>query len=181
MKAKKIWLISKATGEAFTLGAGVTGIILSIIATFISVPLIIMFPTIGVMGIIFAGAGIYYAIKDLNKNELNKQDKKLDHDNHLHGEKYKLSSTNKIKHHFSKWKKKLSKQKSTHSTSNTDTPTAFFTVILQPLDTYLQTKNNEIDIKNNLQELNATMSNERFEDKKPDQIENTFQVSPNNH
>ncbi|OGT43824.1 MAG: hypothetical protein A3F42_08075 [Gammaproteobacteria bacterium RIFCSPHIGHO2_12_FULL_37_34] len=91
MKIKKIWLLSKTTGEAFTLGAGIAGIVLSVIATFVSIPLFIIFPFIGGIGIIFAAASAYYAIRKLNKKEFNRKNKQNNNDAFF---------AHKIKHHY---------------------------------------------------------------------------------
>lgn len=138
MKAKKVWLIVKTTGETFTLGASVATVILGVLTAFVSVPLVVMFPIVGVTGVVFGIAGTYYAIKELNKKKLHKLKRKIEN-----YEKYKDSRPELSKRTLLKLKKYLGETiKETNLEENITSTPNIFSVFPPSLDSATQTSDN---------------------------------------
>ena len=152
MKVKKIWMLTKATGEGFSLGAGSAGIVFTIISSFLSVPLLVTFPLIGGVGIIFAVAGGYYGFKKFNEKEKSR--------------KHQVDSllAHEIKHDFHKIKKTLAKQ--SHLAKASTSTATIFNVTPQMLDVASQTSNNDIEKCDQLKKLNLNMSDDCFQRQK---------------
>lgn len=109
MTAKKIWQLLKTVGESFSIGAGAIGILFSIIAAFVSIPLFISLPITGVIGLIFAITGTCYTLYELNKKERQNAMKKQSQQKLHDGEKELVSLAREMEHDLKTIKNNLGK------------------------------------------------------------------------
>lgn len=170
MRVKKIWLLSKATGEGFLLGAGIVGIVFGIVIVFVSVPLIVIFPIAGVIGIIFAIAAAYYSLQSLNKKESHHKNKKIHHD---------ALFASDIKQDLPHIKKELSKRRVLYQ--DPSSTTMLFNAILPSLDASSQIANHDFDIQNMLKKFVVINDTEFSQESSCSQDKTNCKKNPSDH
>jgi hypothetical protein len=96
MKGKHVWQVIKGAGESFTLGAGIAGVVFTIIAAFVTVAPIISIPIIAAAGITFAIVGACISHREYKKNEQKEIDRQRKKEHALKSEMDIIRAVHKV-------------------------------------------------------------------------------------